>query len=134
VKAFALAFVAHRSADVRGLAGAIADGAHQNYGLLRDALMDAGEETMRFEVGQLYYVETLTKYYVGRVKSCDGGELVLDQAAWVSDTGLMTEFLRDGKNQHTEVEVLGDDFGIPVGMITAKAPWPHKPFLKAVRP
>ena len=133
MKTIALAFLAHRSSDVRGLSRAIMDGAHQHYGLLRDALMDAGEETMRFDVGECYYVETLTKYYVGRVKSCDGGELVLDDAAWIASTGMMTEFMRTGKAQHLEVEILGNDFGVPIGMITAKAPWPRKPFKEPVR-
>ncbi len=133
MKAIALAFVAHRSADVRGLSRAIVAGDHQHYGLLRDALQDAGEESMRFEVGKNYYVETLTKYYVGRVKSCDDGELVLDSAAWIASTGMMTEFMRDGKAQHLEVEILGDGVGIPTGMITAKAPWGHKLFKEPLR-
>lgn len=133
MRSVALAFIAHRSSDVRGLSQAIVDGDHQHYGLLRDALMDAGEEHMRFEVGSCYYIETLTKYYVGRVKSCDGGELVLDGAAWIASTGMMTEFMKSGKSQHLEVEIVGDDFGIPVGMITAKCPWPRKLFKEPVR-
>lgn len=133
MRSIALAFIAHRSVDVRGLSQAIVEGEHVPYGLIADALLDAGEQVMRFEIGECYYVETLTKYYVGRVKSYEGGELVLDDAAWIASTGMMTEFMKSGESQHLEVEILGNDFGIPMGMITAKAPWPRKLFKEPIR-
>lgn len=111
----------------------MANGEHNAHWALRDALMDNGVESlMTFEIGQCYYIETLTKYYVGRVVSFDGCELTLVEASWVASTGLMTDFVRTGKPQNLEVEVIGD-ISLPVGMITAKMPWKHNPWKEPVR-
>lgn len=135
MKAIAIALLGHRDDNVRCLARGLVTGKTTNRYYLSDALMDAGEQfgdLMRFEVGQQYYIETLTKYYVGKVVSCDGCELVLESAAWVASTGLMTDFMAKGKSQNLEVEIIGE-IGIPIGMITAKSPWPHKLWKEPLR-
>lgn len=101
--------------------------------LTLDAMAEEGDPTiMTFEEGDCYFIETLTKYWVGRIKSATATELFLTDASWIADTGLLTEFIRTGKTQHLNVEPVGN-WQLPVAIITGAGPWPHKLWKEPVR-
>jgi hypothetical protein len=74
-----------------------------------------------YEIGRLYMVETVTKYYVGKLTWVGEQELELFDAAWVADTGRYSEGL---KGNPSEVEPCPDG---PViigrGSIVSVVPW-----------
>lgn len=102
----------------------------------RDPLADLFQEgevrVLTFEVGEAVFVETLTKYYTGRVLSFTPTELVLADAAWVDDTGRLNEFLRTGKASGLSVEPYIDPVHVPAHMITNKTAWRHKLFREVI--
>lgn len=83
-----------------------------------------------YEVGACYLVETVTKYYLGRLSSVTAGELVLDEASWIADTGRFHECLRDGTA--SEVEPCPGKVIIGRGAVVAVLPW-GKPLLRVVK-
>lgn len=126
------ALIGSRSSNLSGLARSMVYGPDRPFYALNDALIEAGEQIVNFEIGKNYYIETLTKYWVGKVVSLSATEVVLQGAAWIADTGLFTDFLRDGKAQNLEVEIVGD-WQIPVALITGASPWKHKLFTSVIR-
>lgn len=83
-------------------------------------------ETFPYECGKLYFIRTVTFYYVGRLIAVTPLELVLDQCAWVADTGRFSDALKKG--QLSEVEPYADG---PVilgrGAITDASIWTGSP-------
>lgn len=80
-------------------------------------------------VGETYYVRTVRNDYVGRLASIDGPySLTLTDAAWVSESGRLGDFMRTGRAEGMEVE--------PVGVVGLQwldwSPWPHALFPEAV--
>ena len=53
-------------------------------------------------IGQSYFLRTVTHYFIGRLIWVGEKEIVLEDAAWVADTGRFNEFIA-GKNAN-EVE------------------------------
>lgn len=77
-------------------------------------------------VGQLYFIRTVTMYYVGELVSVDEHEVVLRDAAWVADTGRFNEALRTGRV--SECEPFPDGIcGIGRGAIVDASMWTHAP-------
>lgn len=76
-----------------------------------------------FEIGKAYFIRTVTHYYTGRIVAVTASDLVLDDAAWVADSGRFHETLRDGKV--SEVEPMPDGTIIGRGAIVDAAPWVH---------
>lgn len=80
--------------------------------------------------GESYLVESVTSnLYVGVLVRIDGPHtVVLKEAAWVSETGRLHEFMRDGLAGNMEIE--------PVGTKcvhwSSWSPWPHPLFKEAV--
>ena len=81
-------------------------------------------EDTAFEVDKSYLIRTVTFYYTGRLKRITSRELVLEQAAWIPDTGRFSECLTDGK--FNEVEPFQNDVIIPKDSIIDGTMWPHK--------
>jgi hypothetical protein len=82
-------------------------------------------------VGQCYIVTEVTSMvYVGRVLAITGlHDVVLEDAAWVSETGrYLSTFLRTGRAESMEIE--------PVGIRSVHyagwSPWPHSLFTERV--
>lgn len=81
-------------------------------------------------VGRCYFVQSVTKDWVGRLVSINGPYTVtLEDAVWVADTGTrLHQFLRGETNEQTEVE--------PVGVVCVQwvnwSPWDHEPFTEAL--
>ena len=80
--------------------------------------------------GKNYLFESVTSnLYVGRLVRVDGPHtVVLAEAAWVSETGRLHLFMRDGTAPGMEVEPVGIQGVHWVGW----RPWPHKLFTEAI--
>ena len=59
-------------------------------------------ENFPYEIGQEYHIETVTKFYLGRLISVTDTELVMDKASWVADTGRYNEYAKGGKPSENE--------------------------------
>ena len=76
-----------------------------------------------FEVGESYFIRTVTYHLVGRVATICGDFLVLEDAAWVADSGRFMNAIKDGTLN--EVEPVGFAF-VHISSITDAFPWKHK--------
>lgn len=81
-------------------------------------------EDTAFEVGKSYLIRTVTLYYTGKINRITSKELVLEDAAWIADTGRFSECLTEGK--FNEVEPFQDDVIIPKDSIIDGTLWKHK--------
>jgi len=61
-----------------------------------------------FEIGKKYLIRTVTMIQTGMVKSIRGKFIVLEQAAWIADTGRFSEALED-QEKMKEVEPFKND-------------------------
>jgi hypothetical protein len=74
--------------------------------------------------GQLYFIRTVTMYLVGELVDIDEHEILLNDAAWVADTGRFNEMLRTGKCH--EVEPCPDGLAVVGrGALVDAYPWAH---------
>lgn len=76
-----------------------------------------------FEVGKAYFIRTCTYHFTGRIREITGGFLVLDDAAWIADSGRFADALKAGTLN--EVEPMPDGTLVAIGAITDAAPWAH---------
>jgi hypothetical protein len=49
-----------------------------------------------WEIGQSYLIRTVTHYYTGRLVAVDGNELLIEEAAWIADTGRFADMFKTG--------------------------------------
>lgn len=77
-----------------------------------------------FKVGNAYFIRTVTYFATGRVKAIVGSFLVLEDAAWIADTGRFREAIMKGILN--EVEPVEVDMFVNVSSITDAFPWNHK--------
>jgi hypothetical protein len=78
------------------------------------------------EVGRCYFIETVTKYWTGRVKAVDCDWIALEDAAWIADTGRFAEFLASGSPSEVEPVPDGCLELIPINQISAISEWKHR--------
>jgi hypothetical protein len=74
--------------------------------------------------GQLYHVETATKYYIGTCSDVTDQEIVLQDAAWVAHTGRLNAYLSG--SAPTSLEPLNGPVFISRGAIVAVIPYTRK--------
>lgn len=48
-----------------------------------------------YTIGKNYFIRTVTHYYTGRLAWVGDQELVLEEAAWIADTGRFNEALKN---------------------------------------
>lgn len=60
-----------------------------------------------WEVGENYFIRTVTLYYTGKISAVTENEIILEKAAWIADTGRFTEAMKTG--EFNEVEVYPKD-------------------------
>lgn len=77
-----------------------------------------------FEIGKAYFIRTVTYFATGRVKSIIGKFLVLEEAAWIADTGRFSDALAIGVMN--EVEPVPGEMIINTDSVTDAFPWTHK--------
>ena len=66
-----------------------------------------------YELGKVYFIRTVTFYYVGRLTGITPNELVLEQAAWIADTGRFSDALK--VSEFKEVEPFPVDQPVIIG-------------------
>lgn len=49
-----------------------------------------------YQIGQAYFIRTVTMYYTGKLTAVFKNELVLETAAWIADTGRYFNALKSG--------------------------------------
>jgi len=76
-----------------------------------------------FEVGEKYFIRTVTNYTVGRLKEIKGGFLVFEKASWIADTGRFADFLANGKPK--EVEPIKGFCRVAIASIVDAFDWNH---------
>lgn len=76
-----------------------------------------------FEIGKAYLIRTVTHYYTGRLVKITAQELVLEDAAWIADTGRFNECLKTG--QLMEVEPFEDSVIVSRGAVVDATAWKH---------
>lgn len=77
-----------------------------------------------FKVGNAYFIRTVTYFATGKVKAIVGNFLVLEDAAWIADTGRFREAIMKGILN--EVEPVEVDMFVNVSSITDAFVWTHK--------
>ena len=77
-----------------------------------------------FIEGESYFICTSTRYFVGRVVSKTQTDLLLEDAAWIVDTGRFHDFLKNG--EPIECEPFIDPIIVPCHMVIDATKWRHK--------
>lgn len=75
-----------------------------------------------YNIGQSYLIRTVTLYYTGRVKRVTPKEIILEDAAWIADTGRFSDALKTGILN--EVEPMGEVI-IGRGSVVDAVKWMH---------
>lgn len=81
-------------------------------------------DSMELVEGRLYYVRTARNDYIGTLVEAGPYSVVLENPAWIADSGRLQVFMRDGKSPNMEVERLGD-VKIKIQWLEI-CEWPHK--------
>ena len=55
-----------------------------------------------FEVGENYFIRTVTHHFTGKLVEVHAGELVLEQAAWIADDGRFADAVSRGAFNEVE--------------------------------
>lgn len=76
-----------------------------------------------YQIGQSYLIRCVTFYYTGRVKRVTPKEIILEEAAWIADTGRFSDALKTGVLN--EVEPMGEII-IGRGAVVDAVKWIHQ--------
>lgn len=76
-----------------------------------------------FEIGKSYLIRTVTNYFTGRVVKMYDNWLVLEDAAWVADTGRYHVAVSTGKLN--EVEPIPGPTIVGLGSVVDAVGWPE---------
>lgn len=60
------------------------------------------ERRLPFEVGEKVYIRTVTHHQTGRIKEIVGPFIVLEDAAWIGDSGRWMDALKTGELNEVE--------------------------------
>lgn len=59
-------------------------------------------ETYPYVIGEKYYFEQVTKYFTGRLVGLTDREFIVDQCAWIPDTGRYAQAMQSGNFNEVE--------------------------------
>jgi hypothetical protein len=90
----------------------------------QEAIPFKQEIELPFEIGKAYFIRTVTYFATGRVKDIVGQFLVLDEAAWIADTGRFSDAM--AKGVMSEVEPIEGEMILNTSSITDAFSWGHK--------
>ena len=76
-----------------------------------------------FEVGEKYFIRTVTYFATGEVESIKGSFIVLKTAAWIADTGRFADAMKSG--EFSEVEPVLVPMIINLNSIIDSFVWTH---------
>ena len=77
-----------------------------------------------WEIGSQYLIRTVTMIQTGRLIYIDDKELVLEDAAWIADTGRFNEAVKG--SAFNEIEPFEHDVIIGRGAIVDATIWPYE--------
>ena len=81
--------------------------------------------THSISIGETYLIRTVTMHYAGRVIQITDSDIVLQDAAWIADTGRYSEALRNGQLSEVEPYPDGDPVIVSRAVIVDLARWNH---------
>ena len=55
-----------------------------------------------YQLGQKYYIRTVTHHYVGRLVQKDANDFVLEECSWIADSGRWSNALKTGELKEVE--------------------------------
>ena len=78
-------------------------------------------------VGKAVFIRTVTYHYTGRIVSVTDSDIVLEDAAWIADSGRYHDALRDGieRQSASEIEPIPERVIIPRGVIVDCVEYAH---------
>ena len=88
---------------------------------LKDLLGNRGADSHSFVIGKNYLIRCVTFYYTGKLVSVTKHDLVLEDAAWIADTGRFHDCLASGTLK--EVEEFPNPVIIPKSSIIDATEW-----------
>ena len=77
-----------------------------------------------FKIGDAYFIRTVTYHMTGRVKAIVGQFLVLEDGAWIADSGRFMDAINKGIL--SEVEPVEVDMFVNINSITDAFLWKNK--------
>lgn len=77
-----------------------------------------------FKIGSAYFIRTVTYFATGKLKAIVGHFLVLEDAAWIADTGRFSDAI--AKGIMSEVEPVNVDMFVNINSITDAFPFKFK--------
>jgi len=98
----------------------------ETYGLIKSQLSEEEKidlSSIKDMEGKSYFFRTVTYHLTGRVKKVMGNLLILEDAAWIADSGRFMRAIKDG--ELNEVEPVGDAI-LNLSTVTDMFPWKHK--------
>ena len=98
----------------------------ETYELIKSQLSESESmdiSSLQDLVGQSFFIRTVTYHLTGKVKKIIGNMIILENAAWIADSGRFMNAIKEGKLN--EVEPVGDAL-VNLNAITDMFPWRHK--------
>lgn len=86
------------------------------------SLPTMNEETAPFQIGTAYIIRTVTHTYTGRLVWLSDKELVLEETAWIADSGRWENAIKEGSLD--EVEPMGTVI-VGRGAVVDATVWTH---------
>ncbi len=71
-----------------------------------------------FTIGRKYFIRTVTFHFTGRVKSIVGKFIILEDAAWIADSGRFAGAIQTGNMNEVEPFPSGHDLIVNTDTIT----------------
>jgi hypothetical protein len=90
---------------------------------LRKFAKTDGTSINPLQLGNKVLIRSVTHFYTGLIVEITKDEVVLDEAAWIADTGRFSDALKNGKLN--EVEPFPDPICIGRGAIVDVTSWKH---------
>jgi hypothetical protein len=93
---------------------------------IQSVLKTESGEVSPYHIGKNYFIRTVTHYLTGKLVQVTSKELVIEQAAWIADSGRFMQFLAEGKLN--EVEPFPQELEVIVGRgaIIDAVIWKHE--------
>ena len=82
------------------------------------------EKVIPFQVGEKYFIRTVTYFATGRVAAIHGDFLELEDAAWIADSGRFNEAINKGNLN--EVEPVDVPMYLNINSIVDVFVWKHE--------
>lgn len=81
----------------------------------------ANENEIFWQIGENYFVQTVTMYFTGKLKTLSKEELVFENPAWIADTGRFHDALKN--SEFSEIEPYVNDILVNRTAIICTTQW-----------